>query len=779
MLAFVLLLATWPGAIAIFTAGVRLVRTLDQKHHDRQRDGFIVTLPRDIKPERLQAWVKLIQSTYKPGPRRFVGIPTCVFEITATAASTTHRIELPHKHADALVAQLRAHIPGILVKPDSGAVKEPWRHVRELAHSNPGRTLSISDGEILSTSILNSFHPLHRSEAVSIQIILSPAVPEEPPEPGGSYQSHEFGFGSMVRRVLVSAEADKDEVADRRAKLSEPNVLVLIRIASRAETDAQAKHLVERVMTAFSSTDNHATHLRERYPFMQWHPKTREMLHRRFLATNAPLTFPSQFRVTEMAALMGWPIGEAHAPGLPQGHSRQLPATEDVARVGRVIGVSNFQGQTRPLAVTAKNRNRHVQVVGQSGSGKTTLLHNLIVQDIAAGDGVVVVDPKSDPEGNLVQRVLNSIPPSRIDDVILIDVNDTMFPVGVNFLQGDPAIVISDLQSVFFHLYPEDARMVNVRKSLFHVLMTLMLAADVLGPQTFVDIEALCVPDEDERGYSRAAIDAVSHYERLERFWRERKNEGIPRTAQYFSPLLNRTWQITSRPQLFNMVGQAKSGFDMYEALRTQKIMLVDISGQDTDTVKLFGSLFINSLWSAVKKGATSPGNPTFIYLDEFQNFLNLPISPQDILQQGRSMGAYLTLAHQSLTQLDSSRELKSAIKANVATKIFLGQSVEDAREFARDFGPTVSEDDLLNQHAHEFIGKFATDNGVSWPISGVTYPSPGQTNSAYEARKRSRAKYARPVGEVEAEIKARHMIKSTRLKAVPSLGGIPWEVGE
>jgi hypothetical protein len=493
--AFLWLLSILPVALVILTAGVRYVRTVDQKRWDKRREGFIVTLPAGLEVDRLQAWIRHINGTYKPGLARLKGIPTYVLHITATAASTTHRIDLPHEHADALVAQLRGLMPGAIVRPDSGPEKEPWDYVLELAHSNPGRTLSVHDAELLSTGILHSFHPLYRGEAVSIQIVLSPAVPEPPPSRDGTHQSHEFGWRPMFSRLLYGSAASKDEIEDRRAKLSEPNVLAAIRIAARAETPKKAKHLTERVKSAYANPDNHATHIKERHHFMQWFPLTREILHRRFIAANAPLTFPSQFTVTELASLMGWPLGDVHAPGLPQGHSRQLPATEEVARAGvgnRTIGISNFQGQERSLAVSVKNRSRHVHVVGQTGSGKTTLLLNLIVQDIESGSGVVVIDPKSDPEGNLFSRVLNSIPKSRLDDVIVVDVNDVEYPVGFNVLQGNPSVVTSNIQSFFEHLYPEDARMVNVRKSFFHVLMTLMTTTGVPGPLTLADIEAVC-----------------------------------------------------------------------------------------------------------------------------------------------------------------------------------------------------------------------------------------------------------------------------------------------
>ena len=41
-------------------------------------------------------------------------------------------------------------------------------------------------------------------------------------------------------------------------------------------------------------------------------------------------------------------------------------------------------------------RRRHLYVVGQTSAGKSTLLLNLIAQDLAAGQGLAVLDPHGD-----------------------------------------------------------------------------------------------------------------------------------------------------------------------------------------------------------------------------------------------------------------------------------------------------------------------------------------------------------------------------------------------
>lgn len=68
--------------------------------------------------------------------------------------------------------------------------------------------------------------------------------------------------------------------------------------------------------------------------------------------------------------------------------------------------------------------------MGPTGTGKSTLLANLIIQDISAGRGVVVLDPK----GDLVGEVLTRVPEERHRDVLVIDPSQSDFPVGLNLL---------------------------------------------------------------------------------------------------------------------------------------------------------------------------------------------------------------------------------------------------------------------------------------------------------------------------------------------------------
>ena len=71
---------------------------------------------------------------------------------------------------------------------------------------------------------------------------------------------------------------------------------------------------------------------------------------------------------------------------------------------------STYPGMERPLALSLPDSLRHLHIIGPTGVGKSTLLLGLICQDMAAGRGVIVVDPK----GGLVADALDRVSASSI-----------------------------------------------------------------------------------------------------------------------------------------------------------------------------------------------------------------------------------------------------------------------------------------------------------------------------------------------------------------------------
>jgi hypothetical protein len=72
------------------------------------------------------------------------------------------------------------------------------------------------------------------------------------------------------------------------------------------------------------------------------------------------------------------------------------------------------RGDEIPFGISAADQRHHLDLIGKTGSGKTTLLRNLVVQHIAAGHGVGLINP----HGDLAEELLDCIPPRRADDLV-------------------------------------------------------------------------------------------------------------------------------------------------------------------------------------------------------------------------------------------------------------------------------------------------------------------------------------------------------------------------
>lgn len=398
-------------------------------------------------------------------------------------------------------------------------------------------------------------------------------------------------------------------------------------------------------------------------------------------------------------------------------------------------------------------------------TGKTALLANMIKQDIEQGYGIVLIENK----GDLFNTVMNYVPRSRIKDVVVMDVNDAQRPVGFNILnQGKPRVVVDELVLLFDQLYKSNGG-VWTREVLYHGLRTLVLHPDL----TFIDLAPLLVPMSAEETNWRDSIIRSAEDIELRNFWQRFENQ--PRAAQdrITQPVMDRIWQLNARPELRNIIGQSKSSFQMEDIVREGKILLVNLENLARETASLTGTLLMNSLWHAVKQ--VRPAKPIYLYLDEFQDFLTLPIDPEDMLAKARGYGLGMTLAHQHLAQLSS--EMRQAVMANARTKIMFQSSADDARAMAREFGGSVTDADFMHLGRFEAIARISTGEGVSAPVTLTTHEPAQSYGTSGTIRSASRQAYGRPVAQVEAEILARRTSSAAKpsRKRRPKVGGDGW----
>ena len=233
------------------------------------------------------------------------------------------------------------------------------------------------------------------------------------------------------------------------------------------------------------------------------------------------------------------------------------------------IGNRSIWGQTFPFGISAANRRRHLYVIGQTGTGKSTLLRSLMAQDMAAGQGLALIDP----HGDLALDVLDLVPPHRIDDVVFLDPSDLDHVVGFNpFYRVEPdeqALVASNLVAAFRHVWA-DSWGPRLEYILYNAVAALLAAPDPLRP-TFLAIPRLLV-DPD---YRRRVLMGVTD-PRVQSFFRDEFDHwGERQLAEALSPVQNKIGQVISNPAVRNVLSQWHPRFDLDDAMQTRKILIV------------------------------------------------------------------------------------------------------------------------------------------------------------------------------------------------------------
>ena len=726
---------------------------------------FTLHFPADLEPTQVANWLHTVGGILPSGVHRLFDSGFIVLENLATEWGISHRLRAPKDHAGFIVPQLRTLVPGINVTPAEAQEEAvQWTAAVELGQSNLSHMLHMPDLEAVSHRVLGSLQGLQGGESLLIQYVLAPAVRQRPPAVTSAVKTTKFSIvGNLVQGV---GDASKDEIADIRAKLSEPGFNGVIRIAAKAASTTRARLMVANVRKAFSSTGSEHNRIRRRQLVSS------NKAARRATRASSPFLYPGVYATSELVGLIGWPIGNPHVAGLQQGRTRQLAATGSIERKGLVVAKSNFDNSNRPLAIEPIHMAQHMHVVGPTGSGKTVFGENLIYQRMMQNGGVILIESK----GDLYNGVLNIVPKHRINDVVLVDLTDTDYPPGFNILQGNPYAVAAEIQRLFDHLYPQDVRGVRVRQGFYHLILTLLMSRNAPGPMTFADIGPLMLPRADQQHFSDHLIRGVSHVDELAAWWQEISNLPRAHRDNYFKPLADRIWQLNNRRSIRNIIGQSTSTVDLFDIIRRRKILLVNTgrATEGADTAGLVASLVLNAAWSAVQRGAADPNNPTGLFIDEFQDLTGLPIPAQDWFAQARSLGLGVAVMHQFIGQLN--KELQEATRNNARSTVVFQTAADEAGYFAKQFGRSVTADDFMNQRRFEVIMRLATADGVSSPVTGITLPPVEPTGFAEQIRELSRARYGRPVAEVEAEIKARHSKpEPTSSKGKRKFGGRPW----
>lgn len=351
---------------------------------------------------------------------------------------------------------------------------------------------------------------------------------------------------------------------------------------------------------------------------------------------------------------------------------------------GVTLGTNIHEGRRTAVRLPRDLRMRHVHVVGASGSGKSTLFTQMILGDLARGEGLAVLDP----HGDLVDEILSRFPEGRDEDLILFDPADEEVSLGWNMLEArteiEKTLLASDLVGVFRRLSTSWGDQMN---SVLANGIVAFLESETGG--TLLELRRFLVDREFRGEFLRTVSDPEVLY-----YWQK---EFPLLVGKPQGPILTRL-DTFLRPKLVRrVVVEREHRLDFRGIVDRGQVFLAKLAqgAIGEENAALLGSLLVSAFHqAAISRQDLAPGarRHFFLYLDEFHEFATPSMAA--LLTGARKYRLGLTLAHQELRQLEAkNREVASALLGNAATRIVFRVGEDDARDLERGFSAFTGSD--------------------------------------------------------------------------------------
>ena len=243
------------------------------------------------------------------------------------------------------------------------------------------------------------------------------------------------------------------------------------------------------------------------------------------------------------------------------------------------------------------------------------------------------------------------------------------------------------------------------------------------GLVTLADIPPLLGDDATRKRLTSGVRDQV-----LKDFWGWYEEMSPASRAAAVGPLMNKLRAFLLRKFAHAAIAAGPSTFNMAEVLDNGGLCLArlpkGILGEET--AQLVGSFIVARTWQAAARRARLPEHArpdAGLYIDECQNFLNLPYPLEDMLAEARAYRLAVTMAHQNLAQLPP--DLRQGISANARSQVIFSVSPEDARDLEHHTAPVLGAHDLSHLDAYQAAARLVAASAETPAFTFRTRPLP------------------------------------------------------
>lgn len=359
---------------------------------------------------------------------------------------------------------------------------------------------------------------------------------------------------------------------------------------------------------------------------------------------------------------------------------------------------------------------RHAYISGSTGSGKSQLLriifywlHAMSRRDSSMS--VVLLDPHDD----LTQEIKTSnLSYEDKERFILIDpemrpgLSPVINPLDVHWETDNDVVNHAQNLSIAIENTVGTSLSQNMNALLVPCLALLIRKKNA----TFLDLVKLMENDPDLIEEGKQLKNEV-HRSLFVDFHKKYK-QSKPAISSRFQSFLN-------FPS-FSHIISGPSTIDLEKEINSGKVIVVNLSQRyfGEEGSPALGRFLIAMIKSiALKRGNKLERKPTFLLVDECQNFVSNSINT--ILRQTRKFGLHLLLANQSVEDLDSIREV---VLSNTAVKcVGTNGSPETLKVLAASTG--TSYETLVGLNKYHFYIKSLSSSGVIVKPSDILMRDP------------------------------------------------------
>lgn len=322
------------------------------------------------------------------------------------------------------------------------------------------------------------------------------------------------------------------------------------------------------------------------------------------------------------------------------------------------LGESRETGE--PIYLDLDLFRTHMHLVGATGSGKTTAVHAILkglMSQVKKDECCLFV---IDPMGGLSRDLLAFIAhPTKCtqrvrDRLVYIEParEDVVMPINPLIFTSPANRYYQTMRAVDLVLRGWSAQDVTQQPRLLQwTFKTFCAAAEMGFPISMC--RHLIHPGSPQHSAIMDRLPGENRYE-----WQDILNSRGREATTILESTRNRLDPFFRSPILHAMFGSLKSRFDCERFIRERKIVILNLASMSTIpplTAHTIGALALNEIFESASRmtsvGGRSVVDPTYVLLDEFQNYVSVDI--EHALPTVRQLGLRLILAHQSFAQLD------------------------------------------------------------------------------------------------------------------------------